>query len=142
MSAGQDKDCRHEFVKIFQRKLKGLERRMVVTRAYLPIGFKPGDLNHLGEGSFCFCAKCRLRLYPRRTQAEKAAARLALAAGKVKEEVEMLEESHADPPVEKELVADIDVEELEQEPVDVQDIEADGVKLADDDSSCQLASDE
>lgn len=77
-----EKPCRHEYIKLFQRRLKGLDRRMVATRGYLPVGFKQADFGHLGEGSFCFCAKCRMRLYPRRTQADKAAARLALAQSK------------------------------------------------------------
>jgi hypothetical protein len=78
----QEKPCRHEYIKIFQRRLKGLDRRMVSTRGYLPVGFKATDFGHLGEGSYCFCATCRARLYPRRTQAEKAAARVALAQSK------------------------------------------------------------
>lgn len=78
--------CKHEFVRIYQRKLKGLERRLVATKAYLPVGFKQADFGHLSEGSYCFCTKCRARLYPKRTNAEKAQARLAnqakaLAAG-------------------------------------------------------------
>src|SRR5271170_267850 len=78
----QEKPCRHEYIKLFQRRLKGLDRRMMSTRGYLPVGFKQADFGHLGEGSYCFCAKCRTRLYPRRTQADKAAARLALAQNK------------------------------------------------------------
>ena len=69
--------CKHEFVRIYQRKLKGLERRLVATKAYLPVGFKQADFGHLSEGSYCFCTKCRARLYPKRTNADKAAARLA-----------------------------------------------------------------
>jgi hypothetical protein len=69
--------CRHEFVRIYQRKLKGLERRLVATKAYLPVGFKMTDFGHLSEGSYCFCTKCRARLFPKRTAAEKAAARQA-----------------------------------------------------------------
>jgi len=78
----EEKPCRHEYVKIYQRRLKGLDRRLVATRGYLPIGFKQADFGHLGEGSYCFCSKCRTRLFPRRTQADKAAARLALAQSK------------------------------------------------------------
>src|SRR5271163_2948300 len=81
----QETSCRHEYVKIFQRKLKGLDRRLVSTRGYLPTGFKSGDFGHLGEGSYCFCSKCRARLYPRRTQAEKLAARVAMAEIKPEE---------------------------------------------------------
>lgn len=76
------KPCRHEFIRIYQRKLQELERRLCVTKAYLPMGFKPTDLNHLGEGSFAFCSNCRLRLYPRRTNAEKLASRQAVQAEK------------------------------------------------------------
>lgn len=139
--------CRHEYVRIYQRRLKGLERRLVATRAFLPVGFKAGDFAHLGEGSYCFCAKCRARLYPRRTQAEKAAARLALAQAKTAE-LEGLQEGlpeglQDDTLQDSEVAQDsaltqIHVEELELEAVDMQDIEAEGVKLSDDDESCNL----
>jgi hypothetical protein len=132
--------CRHEFIKIYQRKLKGLERRLVATKAYLPIGFKTADLGHLSEGSYCFCSKCRARLYPRRTTAEKAAARLALATEKAQQEAALIAGEFV--PEERETTQAIDVEELELETVDVQDIEAEGVKLAEDDESCQLSDDE
>lgn len=140
----QEQSCRHEYVKIIQRRLKGLERRLVATRAYLPIGFKPTDLSHLGEGSYCFCTKCRARLFPRRTQAEKAAARLALAIAKEKGDapVESAVDAGTDVAFDTEPKKAIDVEELELESVDMQDIEAEGVKLADDETSCQLADDE
>lgn len=49
---------------------------MVGTRAYLPVGFKMTDFKHLSPGSFVFCTGCRKRLFPKRTQAEKEAARL------------------------------------------------------------------
>jgi hypothetical protein len=114
---------------------------MVSTKAYLPIGFKPSDLGHLGEGSFCFCTKCRVRLYPRRTAAEKAAARLALASEKAAAELEAANLALAGEAVERETTQAIDVEELELETVDVQDIEAEGVKLNDDEEFCQLSDD-
>jgi hypothetical protein len=146
----EPRPCRHEYIKIYQRKLKGLERRMVATRAYLPIGFKPTDLGHLGEGSYAFCPNCRTRLYPRRTNAEKAAARVALAAGKLAaeqaaaEQAELLDAAEMDIPAEAEAIGDVNVEELVLEAVDVQDIEAEGVKLASDDvdNQCDLSSDE
>lgn len=145
-----EKPCRHEYVRIFQRKLKGLERRMVATRLWLPVGFKIGDFGHLSEGSFCFCATCRARLYPKRSQAEKAAARLALALGKAAQtDIEALEEGLEGETLpesvqsqEGTINTDIHVEELELESVDVQDIEAEGVKLADDGESCNLTGDE
>jgi len=87
MTEGQP--CRHEYVKIFQRKLKGLERRLVGTRAYLPVGFNMVDFKHLSEGSFCFCTSCRKRLFPKRTQAEKEAARIERR--RLKEEKERAE---------------------------------------------------
>lgn len=129
--------CRHEYIKIFQRRLKGLERRLVATRAYLPVGFKAPDVAHLGEGSFCFCSKCRTRLYPRRTAAEKAAARLALAAEKAR--AEELALAGGEELENQENSASVDVEELVIEAVDMQDIEAEGVKLSnDEDTSCDL----
>lgn len=95
--------CRHEYVKIYQRRIKGLERRLVSTRAYLPVGFKMADFGHLSEGSYCFCTKCRARLFPKRTAAEKAAARvqaqnlkaLAEEAMLAPEEFSELQESEA-----------------------------------------------
>lgn len=72
----EESTCRHEYVIIYQRKLKDLERRLVGTRAYLPVGFKMADFKHLSPGSFCFCTRCRKRLFPKRTQAEKEEARL------------------------------------------------------------------
>lgn len=137
-----DTPCRHEYIKIFQRKLKGLERRLVSTKAYLPTGFRPADLGHLGEGSYSFCSKCRVRLYPRRTTAEKAAARAALASEKAQAEMEAAGLQSESEVAVKETTQAIDVEELELETVDVQDIEAEGVKLAEDDDMCQLADDE
>jgi hypothetical protein len=146
-SMSEEKPCRHEYVKIFQRKLKDLDRRMVVKKAYLPVGFKMGDFTHLGENSFCFCSKCRVRLYPRRSQAEKAANRLALAQGKLNADLEALAESsdillEGSDNDDLAVVANIHVDELELEAVDAQDIVAEGVKLADDDQSCKIADDE
>ncbi|HEY9758103.1 MAG TPA: hypothetical protein V6C97_23255 [Oculatellaceae cyanobacterium] len=157
----QEKPCRHEYVRIYQRKLKGLDRRLVSTRAYLPIGFKQTDFSHLSEGSYCFCTKCRARLYPRRTAAEKAAARAtnlqakadALAALIEPEELnlqqlpELLEgltesSSENDAEQDEKPQVDVHVEELELESVDVQDIEAEGVKLMDDDESDNLTGEE
>ena len=149
----QESLCRHEYVRIFQRKLKGLERRLVSTRGYLPTGFKSNDFSHLGEGSYCFCAKCRARLHPRRTQAEKLAARAALAQSKVVEEglpVELDElvdgaaivvGAAEDVPAEAEADTSqtINVEELELASVDMEDIEADGVKLGSEDDALEVS---
>jgi hypothetical protein len=138
----QEKPCRHENVRIYQRKLKGLDRRLCVTRAYLPVGFKVTDFGHLGEGSYCFCSKCRMRLFPRRTQAEKLAARIALAQSKdAAAELEAARQEAvqdvAQEGDQEAAIGDIHVEELELESVDVQDIEAEGVKLSEDsEASC------
>jgi len=159
------KPCRHEYVRIFQRKLKDLNRRMVCTKAYLPVGFKMGDFSHLGENSFCFCATCRVRLYPKRSQAEKAEARVQLALGKAMraelaqsqlsadllEEVgakafkELLMRVENDEEVEQEEnddanvpKVDIHVEELEQEVVGVEDIDVDSLKGSQEEDSCEM----
>ena len=149
----QESLCRHEYVRIFQRKLKGLERRLVSTRGYLPTGFKSADFSHLGEGSYCFCAKCRTRLHPRRTQAEKLAARVALAQSKMVEEdlpVELDEvqdetaivataAEDVSGEVESDTSQTINVEELELGSVDMGDIEADGVKLGSEDDALEVS---
>ena len=61
------KPCKHEYVFIFQRRLKDLDRRLVRTRAYLPTGFTENDFNHLGLQSYCFCSKCRIRLHSKKS---------------------------------------------------------------------------
>jgi hypothetical protein len=143
----QEKSCRHEYVKIFQRRLKGLERRLVATPGYLPIGFKQSDFVHLGEGSFCFCAHCRARLYPRRTQAEKAAARLALTQSKpvgVPDEytelaLDLSETSERDAAelgneaLTEAAASEINVDELDYESTEMEEIESDRVKLSEED---------
>lgn len=113
-SAPAAKPCRHEYVKIYQRRLKGLDRRLVSTRAYLPTGFKLGDFGHLSEGSYCFCTKCRTRLFPKRTNADRAQARLAALAGK-QAEAELGLESNLE--LEKFLESDL---ESDQEGAEVQ----------------------
>jgi hypothetical protein len=140
----QEKPCRHEYVRIYQRKLKGIDRRLVMTRGFLPVGFKQTDFTHLGEGSYCFCANCRARLYPRRTQAEKLAARVLLAQSKAAElaVIDDLSEVSFDAPVDEVAQTDVvaplneassvSVEELEYESADVEDLEQDAVKLAQD----------
>jgi hypothetical protein len=139
--------CRHEYVRIYQRKLKGLDRRLVATKAWLPVGFKITDFSHLGEGSYCFCSKCRARLYPKRTNAEKAQARVALAASKLQQaadaeaaaELAEMQEDAADDL--KTATPDIHVEELEVESVDLQDLN-EGTVPVDDGSSCLLSPDD
>jgi hypothetical protein len=141
----EQQPCRHEYVRIYQRKLKGLERRLVATKAWLPVGFKMTDFGHLGEGSYCFCSKCRARLYPKRTNAEKAQARLALAASKLAAEHGTAMD--ADAAVELDVVEEaaddgasgdtpIRVEELVVESVELEDLEEGAVGIESTDS-CQ-----
>lgn len=125
--------CRHEYVKIIQRRIKGLERRLVATRAYLPVGFKQADLSHLSEGSFCFCTKCRARLFPKRTKDDKLKARIALQEAKMAQ----LEVSEQLADIETTQV--IDVEELELEATEVEDINTDGIPVAEPVESCELS---
>ncbi len=149
-----EKPCRHEYVRIFQRKLKGLERRLVAQRAFLPVGFKLGDFQHLGENSYCFCTKCRTRLYPKRSQAEKELARQERAKQRLDKlsaeaenesdldldmEVESEQDSQDD---EKESDVNIHVEEMDVELVGVEDIVQEGVKLSGDEDGDQCAADE
>jgi hypothetical protein len=138
--------CRHEYVRIYQRKLKGLERRLVATKAWLPVGFKQTDFSHLSEGSYCFCSNCRARLYPKRTAAEKLQAREALAASKAAQaEQEALEAEALFAAEESEAEngsagGDVDVEELEVESVELEDLENANVPA--DSQDCQAAADE
>lgn len=147
--------CRHEYVTIYQRRLKGLDRRLVATRAFLPVGFKMADFGHLSEGSYCFCSKCRARLYPKRSQAEKQVAREllakskaqkeldAMAAGRLDDETFLDGEGQSDVDTENSKVssAEINVEELELEPLGMEDIQSDRVKIDDDEESSCLADD-
>lgn len=162
--------CRHEYVRIYQRRLKGLDRRLVATRAYLPVGFKLGDFGHLSEGSYCFCTKCRKRLFPKRSQGEKDQARLERQQAKIagvaaafaatslmgdedddsiltgNDELGLDDDAA---PVEErvdedKMTVEVTVDELEVESVDVEDIKAEGVKLVAEDGfeeSCELIED-
>lgn len=144
--------CRHEYVTIYQRRLKGLDRRLVATRAWLPVGFKMADFGHLGEGSYCFCSKCRTRLFPKRSQAEKLKARELLAASKAQKELDAMTafadddasmdvENLDDTENEGNSSAEVQVEELEIEAVGMEDIQAEGVKINDDEESTCLVDD-
>jgi hypothetical protein len=140
--------CRHEYVLIFQRKLKGLDRRLCASRAWLPVGFKPTDFSHLGEGSYCFCSRCRARLFPKRTNAEKAYAKAALAAEKAQAliaDTEPLLDSDAEPDQIDEAPAaktsgEVRVEELVLEAVELEDLEEGSVNLSEQ-GSCGMAED-
>jgi hypothetical protein len=146
--------CRHEYVRIFQRRLKGLERRLVGTKAYLPVGFKVVDFAHLREGAYCFCTRCRARLFPKRTAREKAEARLALAAEKLQAASEFVDENVEDAAVEDIAAEDvatddstpvnaaaIHIEELELESTELEDLDK-AVTIPDDEESCGLSQDE
>ncbi|MBA3859311.1 MAG: hypothetical protein C0507_20600 [Cyanobacteria bacterium PR.3.49] len=137
---------------IYQRRLKGLDRRLVATRAWLPVGFKMADFGHLGEGSYCFCSKCRTRLFPKRSQAEKLKARELLAASKAQKELDAMAafadedaamdvENLDDAETESNSSAEVQVEELEIEAVGMEDIEAEGVKINEDEESTCLVDD-
>lgn len=134
-------NCRHEYVKIYQRKLKGLERRLVATKAYLPVGFKMADFGHLSEGSYCFCTKCRARLYPKRTNADRAQARLAAAAGKLAgaqaelESIEVETEEVVEEATEQKETATISVEELEVDAVALEELDEGSLPPAEDEES-------
>jgi hypothetical protein len=163
--------CRHEYVRIFQRKLKDLNRRMVCTKAYLPVGFKMGDFQHLGENSFCFCATCRARLYPKRSQAEKAEARIQLAQGKALKleqqsllSADLIEEvgasalkkllMHVDDNEDDEVEdvddvddentpkVDIHVEEMEQEAIGVEDLDVEGLPSNQEEDTSEMSEQE
>ena len=155
MESAETPPCKHEYVRIFQRKLKGLERRLVSTKAYLPVGFKMADFGHLSEGSFCFCTKCRARLFPKRTAAEKAQARLAnqakmAAAAEARESdydsdnsVEdfvdsLLAEDAEEEGEKKNSAASISVEELEIVPTELDELAESGADLSEEDESDEI----
>lgn len=132
MESAEVPACKHEFVRIYQRKLKGLERRLVATKAYLPVGFKMTDFGHLSEGSYCFCSKCRARLFPKRTAADKAQARLALAQSKLAAaenladveniDVDLGDEVKEEASEERDTSASISVEELDLVALDLDEL--------------------
>ena len=70
---GNIQACRHEYVKIFQRKFKDYVRRLTVTRGYLPTGFVNKDFAYLSDSTYCFCKNCRIRLHPSNIEAAKSA---------------------------------------------------------------------
>ena len=116
----KEKSCRHEYVKIFQRKYKGLGRRLVSTKGYLPVGFSAKDFTYLGDGSFCFCTGCRLRLYPTRIDSPK----LEKIEEPMKNEIQPGEDIPGE-----DIPADgdsdlqvVNVEELQVESIEVNDI--------------------
>src|ERR1700737_1631312 len=119
-----EKPCRHEYVKIFQRKYKDLGRRMVSTRGYLPTGFSNKDFAFLTSGAYCFCTNCRKRLFPTRIEAVKTdviTSPSPVVSMPPAEAVDNIwtEESSAVNPV---ASPEIDVEELQIEPIEVSDL--------------------
>ena len=139
--------CKHEFVRIYQRRLKGLERRLVATKAYLPVGFKMADFGHLSEGSYCFCTKCRARLFPKRTAADKAQARLAAQAKAAGEAIaaenaeldsgELMENSDESSEKENSNIT-IHVEELEVIPLELEELSESNAEIQESDEDEQL----
>jgi len=106
-----DKPCRHEYVKIFQRKYKDYRRRMVSTRGYLPTGFSNKDFAFLNAGAYCFCTTCRKRLFPLRVE-----------TAKIDKTVLLIPNVQAVDPIDHTTSQVINVEELQVEPVDVSEI--------------------
>lgn len=131
--------CKHEYVKIYQRRLKGLERRLVATKAYLPVGFKITDFSHLSEGSFCFCTKCRARLFPKRTNADRALARQQLLLARQQAAMESVDinldmneeerDDNADEMIEKEHNGSVEVEELDVQATDIDELNEKAVEI-------------
>ena len=119
-----DKPCRHEYVKIFQRKYKGLGRRLISTKGYLPVGFSIKDFSHLSDGSFCFCATCRMRLFPARIDANKLQknAESKQAESQVSILPIAIDESNIDLTDNKDTSQVVNVEELQIESLDVSDL--------------------
>lgn len=136
-------NCRHEYVRIYQRKLKGVERRLLATKAYLPVGFKIQDFSHLQEGSYCFCTACRTRLFPKRSPQEKAALRQAMLEKKQATAKALLEIAESaeniDSSMDNENDGDeninIDVKEFDLEIADIDDFEAKSDRLVERDEN-------
>jgi hypothetical protein len=113
----ENNSCRHEFVIMFQRRWTQNGRRLISRRAYLPMGFKTSDLNYLSEESYCFCTKCRTRLHPKFTRAEKEAARQAKKA----QQAGAADLGSAVPNYDNnELEKPVEVEELELEETEIE----------------------
>lgn len=109
-----EKPCRHEYVKIFQRKYKGLGRRLVGTKGYLPVGFSIKDFAYLSYGSYCFCTGCRMRLYPTRVESPK----LEKVEELKKDDMQLSEETIGS---DSEMQV-VNVEELQVESIEVSDL--------------------
>ncbi len=115
------KPCRHEYVKIFQRKYKDFGRRIVSTRGYLPTGFTNKDFAFLSSGAFCFCVNCRKRLFPNRAENKAATIQNPVLVSQPVEVVDNIwaEESSA---TTQTTSQEIDVEELQIETIEVTDL--------------------
>ncbi len=117
-----DKPCRHEYIKIFQRKYKDFGRRMLSTRGYLPTGFSSKDFSFLPLGAYCFCTNCRQRLFPTRpvkiatTPSSQPVVNIPSADPT---DTIWTEESTIASPA---STQEIDVEELQIEPIEVSDL--------------------
>lgn len=124
----EENTCRHEFVIMYQRRWKHSGPRLVSRHAYLPIGFKTTDLSYLGEEGYCFCAKCRVRLHPKLTRAEKTAAKLVR---KAEQEAARAAEASREQAIsaENESVQPVQVDELELEGAGIEVMEQPGLKI-------------
>lgn len=121
MNEINDKPCRHEYVKIFQRKYKNYERRLVSTRGFLPTGFSNKDFSFLNQGTYCFCSKCRKCLYPVKSQkaSNTGVQQIAILAAAP---VENTWGEEAETESKTNVSHKIEVEELQVEATDVTDI--------------------
>ena len=109
---------------MFQRRWTQEGKRLISRRAYLPVGFKVADLGYLSDDAYCFCTKCRARLHPRFTRAEKEIARLAKRAQKAASaELDSTALDYAG----IELDKPVEVEELELEETDVELVSQSGI---------------
>lgn len=121
-----EKPCRHEYVKMFQRKYKDFGRRLVSTRGYLPTGFSNKDFSFLTGGAYCFCTKCRKRLFPVRHEATKLQNTILpsqTADTQINEPVDNIwTETEEVVEINPAIAQEIAVEELQIEPTDVSDI--------------------
>jgi hypothetical protein len=124
MIENSEKPCKHEYVKIFQRKYKNFGRRLVSTRGYLPTGFSNKDFSFLTGKACCFCTKCRKKLFPTRNETIKPqninlpAQITNFQPGETADNIWTEEIAEANPNTSQEIA----VEELQIEPTDVSEI--------------------
>ena len=129
-----EKPCRHEYVKIFQRKFKERARRWTSTRGFLPTGFSHKDFAFLSIGTYCFCTVCRKRLFPVRIDVAKVSAQylqnqvLSTQFNPALPEDNIRREENTGPSPDS--PQPVEVEELQVESVDVADIVDKGITVS------------